>query len=186
MLHPEYPIRTERLLLRPLDVTTDVDAAHAYQSDEDVCRYIPYSPRTRDQVADRLTQARSTIGGPGQVINVALEVAATGELIGDVVLFFHSAEHRAGEVGYVIDPRHHGNGYATEAVRALLALAFDGLDLHRVVGRIDARNGASAAVLRRAGFRQEAHLRENEWFKGEWTDEVVFAILADEWRSRRP
>lgn len=185
MLHPEYPIRTERLLLRPLDPATDVDAAHTYQSDADVCRYIPYTPRTREQVTERLINARSTIDEPGQVMSLALELAATGELIGDVVLMFHSAEHRSGEVGYVLNPEHQGNGYATEAVRALLALAFDGLDLHRVVGRIDARNDASAGVLRRAGMRQEAHLRENEWFKGEWTDEVVFAILADEWRGRR-
>ncbi|HEV7206439.1 MAG TPA: GNAT family protein [Jatrophihabitans sp.] len=183
MLHPEYPIRTERLLLRPLDPAADVDACLEYQSDEEVCRYIPYTPSNREQVIERLERAVSVIDEPGQVFNLAVVLADTGELIGDVVLFFHSAEHRSGEVGYVINPRFQGNGYATEVTRALLTLAFDGLDLHRVVGRIDARNAASAAVLRRVGMRQEAHLRENEWFKGEWGDEVVFAILADEWRA---
>ena len=65
----------------------------------------------------------------------------------------------------------------------MLQLGFDGLGLHRIIGRLDARNAPSAAVLQRIGMRQEAHLRENESFKGEWTDELDFAILASEWRS---
>jgi RimJ/RimL family protein N-acetyltransferase len=117
------------------------------------------------------------------VLSLAVVEKQTGTLVGDVVLFWHSAEHRGGEIGYVINPDHTGRGYATEAARALLALAFDGLDLHRVVGRIDSRNTPSAAVLRRLGMRQEAVLVENEWFKGEWTTEIDFAILAAEWRA---
>jgi RimJ/RimL family protein N-acetyltransferase len=187
VLNPEYPIETSRLLLRPLDPATDIDALHAYQSDVEVCRYIPYFPRSRDEVAERLRdpeKIRSTLTAAGQAIDLAVVLRATGELIGDILLFWHSAEHRGGELGYVINPAFAGNGYATEAGRAMLALAFDGLDLHRVVGRVDARNGASAAVLTNLGMRQEAHLRENEFFKGEWSDEIDFAILADDWRAR--
>jgi RimJ/RimL family protein N-acetyltransferase len=186
MLNPSYPIETERLLLRPLDPRGDVDAVHAYQSREDVCRYIPYFPRNRQQVADRLAdrdRTRSTLDAEGQAINVAVVVRESGALIGDVMLFWKSAEHRGGEIGYVLNPDHAGNGYATEACRALLSLAFDDLDLHRVIGRIDARNASSAAVLRRLGMRQEAVLVENEFFKGEWTTEIDFAILAAEWRT---
>ena len=65
-------------------------------------------------------------------------------------------------------------------------LAFGLLGLHRVFGRTDARNVASAALMRRLGMRQEAHLRENEIFKGAWGDELVFAVLEDEWNARRP
>jgi RimJ/RimL family protein N-acetyltransferase len=186
VLKPDYPIETDRLLLRPLDPATDVDAVLAYQSRPDVCRYIPYEPRTREQLAERLADParnRSTLEEPGQVLSLAVVEKQTGTLVGDVVLFWHSAEHRGGEIGYVINPDHTGRGYATEAAGALLALAFDGLDLHRVVGRIDSRNTPSAAVLRRLGMRQEAVLVENEWFKGEWTTEIDFAILAAEWRA---
>jgi RimJ/RimL family protein N-acetyltransferase len=187
VLKPDYPIRTERLLLRPLDPLTDVDAVHAYQSRPDVCRYIPYEPRSRDEVAQRLADReknRSTLEEPGQVLWLAVVRRDTGQLIGDVILIWHSAEHRSGEIGYVLHPDHHGHGFVTEACRALLELAFDGLDLHRVIGRIDERNAASAAVLRRLGMRQEAVLVENEWFKGEWSTEIDFAILDREWRSR--
>ncbi|MDT4923655.1 MAG: hypothetical protein QOG01_1368 [Pseudonocardiales bacterium] len=185
MLEPNYPIETDRLLLRPLDAATDVDAVHAYQSRADVCRYIPYLPRTRDEVAERLAsdRTRSTIKAEGDVLNVAVVVRETGELIGDVILVWRSAEHRSGEIGYVFNPEQHGRGYATEACGTLLTLAFDGLDLHRVIARIDDRNAPSAAVLRRIGMRQEAVLVENEWFKGEWTTEVDFAMLAVEWRA---
>lgn len=185
MLKPDYPIETERLLLRPLDPATDIDALHAYQSREEVCRYIPYPPLTRAQVAGRLADPKRTsptIEEPGQFVNLAVVVRETGTVIGDVILIYTSAEHRTAEIGYAFNPDHYGHGYATESGRALLRLAFEDMDLHRVVGRIDVRNVASAAVLRRLGMRQEAVLVENEWFKGEWSTEVDFAILAAEWR----
>ncbi len=109
----------------------------------------------------------------------------TGELIGDVMLMWESEEHRLCEIGYVVHPDHAGRGYASEAAGALLALAFDTFEMHRVRARVDKRNPASAGVLRRIGMRQEAELRQNEWFKGEWSDEQDFAILEDEWRTAR-
>ena len=183
-LHPDYPIRTERLLLRPI-TPADVEALHAYQSLPDNVRFVPYEPRSRDQLAALFESGRftSAIDEPPGVISLGVEVRDTGVLVADIVLMWHSAEHRAGEVGYISNPDHAGNGYVTEAVRELLRLGFDGLGLHRIVARLDARNTPSAAVARRLGMRQEAHLRENEWFKGEWTDEIVYAILEDEWRS---
>ena len=77
--------------------------------------------------------------------------------------------------------RHQGNGYATEAARPLLDWAFGDLALHRVIGRTEARNTGSARVLEKLGMRREAHLVENEWVKGEWQSELVYAILDREW-----
>jgi RimJ/RimL family protein N-acetyltransferase len=181
-----YPISTERLLLRPF-TPDDVDDVFAYQSREDVCRYIPYPPRTREQVAERIAPlyARSTIGDPGQGVLLPVQLRSAGRVIGDVMLHWISREHGTGEIGYVFNPDYAGHGYATEAARALLRLGFADLGLRRIVARTDARNTASAAVLRRVGMRQEAHLVENEWFKGGWSDELDFAILAREWMSRR-
>ena len=98
-----------------------------------------------------------------------------------MVLFFHSREHSSGEIGYVFHPDVGGHGYASEACSGVLALAFDQLGLHRVTARLDSRNEASARVAVRLGMRQEAHFVRNELFKGEWSDELVFAMLADEW-----
>lgn len=181
-LRPEYPVRTGRLLLRPLTVD-DADALLAYRSQPDVCRYVPFEPMDREVIAERLaTQwATTALTDEGQALTLGIELAGTGELVGDVVLFWHSRRHRGGEVGYILNPDFAGRGYATEAAAEMLRLGFGELGLHRVIARIDERNQASANVARRLGMRQEARLVHNELFKGEWRTELDFAMLADEW-----
>jgi len=181
-LAPEYPVRSPRLSLRPLSAA-DTTALLAYRSRADVCRYVPFTPMDTAIIAERLgtAWARTSLNDEGQNLTLGVEVTDTGELVGDVVLMWHSREHRGGEIGYVLNPESSGHGYATEAVRRLLGLAFDDLGLHRVIARVDARNDASARLARRLGMRQEAYLVRNEWFKGEWTDELDFALLEEEW-----
>lgn len=181
-LRPTYPIRTQRLRLRPLGLT-DLDALLAYRGRADVCRYLPFEPITPELLRVRLTSdlARTELSDEGQALTLGVELADSGALVGDVVLFLRSIEHRGGELGYVFAPEYAGQGYATEAAAAVLALAFDGLGLHRVIARLDARNTSSARLATRLGLRQEAHLVQNERFKGEWSDELVFALLAQEW-----
>jgi RimJ/RimL family protein N-acetyltransferase len=181
-LAPEYPVRSPRLSLRPLSAA-DTTALLAYRSRADVCRYVPFTPMDTAIIAERLgtAWARASLNDEGQNLTLGVEVTDTGELVGDVVLMWHSREHRGGEIGYVLNPEFGGHGYATEAVRRLLGLAFDDLGLHRVIARVDARNDASARLARRLGMRQEAYLVRNEWFKDEWTDELDFALLEEEW-----
>jgi RimJ/RimL family protein N-acetyltransferase len=184
-VRPVYPLRTERLLLRPF-AATDFDALLAIQSRADVARYLYWDPRTAAEVREALDlKTRCTaIVAEGDKLSLAAELRSTGELIGDCNLHWVSAEHRQGEIGFVFHPDHHGRGYATEAAAALLALAFDALRVHRVIGRLEARNAASARVLERLGMRKEAELVENEYVKGEWQSEVVYALLDREWASR--
>ncbi|MFE7197957.1 GNAT family N-acetyltransferase [Microbacterium oxydans] len=181
---PEYPIVTERVLLRPI-APSDAVAMHAYKSDPDAVRYVPYPPLQFADVEERIatTWANTRFAAEGDAVCLAVEERDTGSLIGDVVLFWRSETDRSGEVGYIFDPRATGRGYATEAVHALLALGFDGLGLHRVVARMDERNVSSARVAERLGFRREARLVESEWFKGEWTTLLVYALLEHEWRE---
>jgi RimJ/RimL family protein N-acetyltransferase len=185
MLRPDYPITTERLLLRPV-LESDAAAMHAYKSREDVCRYLPHDVLSLEQVIERTRTlyATTTLEDEGQSLTLAVIERASGAMVGDVILFWRSREHRAGEVGYAFDPAFHGRGYAVEATAAMLGLAFDGLGLHRIVGRLDARNTASARVLEKLGMRREAHFVSNEYLKGEWTDELVYALLAEEWQAR--
>jgi RimJ/RimL family protein N-acetyltransferase len=179
----DYPIQTERLVLRPL-TPADVDAVHAYQSNEVVCRFVPFEPRSREVIADRIDNVlKSQMSTEGEAISIGFENRETGRLMGDIVLFWRSNEHKGGEIGWAIHPDYQGLGYAREAAAAVLGLAFDLFEFHRVVARIDVRNDASIALAKRLGMRQEAHLIENEWFKGGWGDEYDFAILAREWRA---
>ncbi|WP_215545643.1 GNAT family N-acetyltransferase [Amycolatopsis sp. CA-230715] len=187
MLKIDEPLRTERLVLRPF-ADGDLDALHAIHSREDVTRYLYLEPRDRVECAEALEKrvAGTSITEPGQALAIAVVLAETGEVIGDLYFEWLSEEHRRAEIGFVFHPDHYGRGYATEAARELLRLGFDCLGLHRVIGRCDARNIASATVLGKLGLREEARLRENEFVKGEWVDELVFAILDREWRARQP
>jgi RimJ/RimL family protein N-acetyltransferase len=140
---------------------------------------------TREGITERLTGqwARTELTGEGQSLTLGAEVSQTGELAGDIVLFWHSEEHAGGEIGYVFNPSLGGRGYATEAVTMMLRLGFEELGMHRIIARIDERNDPSVRLARRVGMRQEARLVENEFFKGEWSTELDFAILAAEWHA---
>lgn len=183
-LAPDYPILTDRLLLRPIDAEADLLLIQAYRSIPELCRYVPFSPGTPEELAERLAdpeRVRSVIEAEGQVISLVMERRNTGEVIGDLVLFWHSDRDRHAEVGYVLHPDHEGHGYATEATRALLGLAFDDAGAHRVSAQLDERNTASARLLERLGFRHEATFIDGEWFKDEWSTLLVYAILDREW-----
>jgi len=181
---PPWPVETERLVLRPFE-PGDLEALHAIHSDEAGARYLYNEPRTLDEVRDLLERkiAGARIDGEGQWLAAAATSKQAGELVGDISLLWASEEHGQGEIGFIVHPAHRGRGYATEAARPLIDFAFETLGLHRVVGRLEARNAGSARVLEKLGMRREAHLIENEWVKGEWQSELVYAVLDREWRS---
>jgi len=180
---PDWPLRTDRLLLRPFEAD-DLDALHAIHSDEAVVRWLYNDPRTLNETRELLERkiAGAALHAEGDWLGAAMTLRDTGELVGDLSLCWASETHRQGELGFVVHPLHQGRGYATEASRPMLAFAFEELGLHRVVGRLEPRNTGSARVLEKLGMRREAHLVENEWVKGEWQSELVYALLAREWR----
>jgi RimJ/RimL family protein N-acetyltransferase len=147
---PDWPIRTDRLVLRPF-CDGDLDALCEIHADESVARWLYNEPRTRAQVVEllKLKVAGATVHAPGEWLSAAVEASETGELVGDVDLLWASEQHRSGELGFIVHPRHQGKGYATEAARPLLDWAFGSLALHRVIGRAEAR-GASSARAREA------------------------------------
>jgi RimJ/RimL family protein N-acetyltransferase len=185
MLTPVYPMLAERLALRPF-APSDFDALYAIQSRDDVTRYLYWGPRSHDEVREALVarMRESVLAAEGQSLSMAITLRDGGALIGTTNLDWVSATHRQGEIGFILHPDHQGRGYAGEAAAVLLRLGFEDLGLHRIVGRCDGRNTGSARVMERLGLRQEAHLRENEIVKGEWCDELVYAMLASEWKER--
>src|SRR5918995_4503833 len=178
------PLESERLFLRPF-TADDFDALFAIHSRSDVARWLYWGPRNEDEVRATLEKkiASSTLVNDDDFLSFAVVLKSSSEVIGDGSLFLLSAEHRQGEIGFIFHPDHHGHGYATETARLLLQLAFDEFGLHRVIGRLEPRNAASARLLERLGMRQEALFVENEFVKGEWQSEAVYAILDREWRS---
>jgi RimJ/RimL family protein N-acetyltransferase len=184
------PLVTERLVLR-LMTLEDVDDVYAYQSRADVCRYLLFEPRTRDEVVEKVTKHSQAVTLAADHDYLALAVTlrgpdgAEGPLIGDSYFSITSVEHLRGEIGWALHPDYVHRGYAAEAAAAVLDLAFATLGLHRVYAELDVRNDASVALCRRLGMRAEAHFVQDMMFKGEWADTGIYALLADEWSSRR-
>ena len=164
------------------------DAAEfvAYRSDAAVARYqswdAPYPPEGGERLVRQMIAAHPDT--PGQWFQFAVALRATWQLIGDCAAVPHADDPRQCEIGFTIAARYQGHGYATEAVRLLVGYLF-ARGKHRVTASCDGRNAASAAVLERLGMRREGHLRQSTWAKGEWTDDLLYAGLHEEWHTGR-
>jgi RimJ/RimL family protein N-acetyltransferase len=122
---------------------------------------------------------------PDTWFQLALTHRASDQLIGDCGIHFSSSEPWQAEVGITVARSHHRQGYASEAVHHLLQFLFTALGKHRIFASVDPRNSAAIALFSRVGMRKEGHFVESLWWKGEWVDDVVFAILDREWRARQ-
>jgi RimJ/RimL family protein N-acetyltransferase len=184
-LRPAYPIRSERLVLRPF-APSDFDAVLDMQTRPEVVRYLMWDVMDRDGVVAFLDRRlrQTAIDGDDTAIVLAATIPPSDRVIGEFMLRLSSARHRQGEIGWSLHPDAQGHGYATEAARALLRLAFDGLGLHRVVADADPRNTGSLRIMERLGMRHEALYREAFFLKGEWVDETHYGILEAEWRAQ--
>lgn len=172
-------LATARLRVDALQVS-DAEALFACRADPAAARYQGWCP------AD-LVAARDFIDAQPQQpssgwFQRAIRLQETSLLIGDLGVCLPEDPRGSVEFGVSIAPAHQGHGYSSEAVRALFAFVFVQLGSHRVHASVDPRNLASMALLRALGMRQEAHHRESLWFKGEWVDDVIFAMLDHEWR----
>ncbi|ARC55561.1 Spermidine N(1)-acetyltransferase [Frondihabitans sp. 762G35] len=186
MLVEASAILTERLLLRPLTID-DLDDVLVYQSDPEVLRYMLWPARdraaAREHLERRVDLVRLAHDGDGLVLAVETQ-ESPGCVIGEVNVSLTSVADRQAEVGWIVAPEFQGRGYAFEAASRILQLCFEDLGSHRVHARLDPRNAASVALCRRLGMREEAHFVEDLFFKGEWADTGVYAILEAEWRAR--
>jgi RimJ/RimL family protein N-acetyltransferase len=181
---PIYPIETARLRIRPF-APDDLGPLIALYQIPEVLRFLYSDLRSDAEMAKVLEQrqAMTALKAPDDKLVLALELKESGTLIGEVVLVWLSEAHRSAEIGFILHPDFHGRGLAFEATMPLLRFAFEEMDCHRIIGRCDGRNAASARLMEKLGMRREAHFVENEFVKGEWTDELVYALRATAWRD---
>ena len=155
-------LATERLFVRPF-VASDANALVAYRSDPDVARY-------QDWDTFSLEDARALIANEGAWSQLAVVRAADGVLVGDVGI--HIENDRA-EIGFTFAPQYQGQGYATEAVTAVLEWLRSG-KIHQVRAIIDTRNTAAIALARRLGMRLDSTKMAD--FKGAPCHEHLFLL----------
>ncbi|HEV2802616.1 MAG TPA: GNAT family protein [Pyrinomonadaceae bacterium] len=178
-------LETERLLLRRLH-EADLAPLVDYLNDPLVARYQSWESYTEEQARELIERQQNlTPGVPGRWFNFALELKATGALAGHVALCVRADEARQAEIGFTLARSFQGRGLAAEAARRVLGFAFAELGLHRVVAITDTENAPSIALLEKLGMRREGHFLQNIWFKGNWGDEYLYALLREEWLRRQ-
>jgi aminoglycoside 6'-N-acetyltransferase len=183
------PIRTERLTLRT-HRPDDLEPLRSYYGNPDVARYLPFEPWDDHLAHESLEKRLQRTGIQGDCTSLGVVAELDGRVIGDVVLWCSDDTRLRAEAGWAFHPDVAGHGYATEAVRAVLDVAFGTYRMQRVFAQLDARNTPSARLCERVGMTREALLRRDWWGKGEWSDTMVYGLLREEWEAlnagRRP
>lgn len=175
-------LTTPRLRLRFID-DGDVDAIYRLFTDPEALRYWSFEPWTERAQAEETVRDTVAAYADGSILTFAITLAASGEMIGKCRLSKFSGQNRRAEIGYILDRAHWGNGYAKEALAALVGHAFGPLDLLRIEADIDPRNRASAVVLERLHFVHEGHLRQRWIVAGEVCDTDFYGLLRQDWEQ---
>ena len=179
---PTPTLKTDRLLLRPF-TEADGDALFALQSNAHVLRYWDAPPWTERSRADQFVARCRQMAEEGTGARLAIDRVSDGAFVGWCVLSRWNPDYRSASLGYCFGEAAWGQGYATEAGRALLQWAFDTLPLNRVQAETDTRNGASGRVLEKLGFVREGTLREDCVVNSDVSDSWVYGLLRREWQA---
>jgi RimJ/RimL family protein N-acetyltransferase len=174
-------LHTARLRLRPFN-DSDANNLFALHSNAYVLRYWDTPPWSERLRAEQFIATCREIAEAGTGTRLAVDRVADGAFIGWCSLTGWNPDYRSASTGYCFDDAAWGQGFATEAARALLQWAFDTLEINRVQAETDTRNLASARVLEKLGFTREGTLREDCVVNGEVSDSWVYGLIRREWQ----
>ena len=176
------PLETADLLLRKPRMK-DAEDIYGYASDPEVARFVlwePHSSLSDTRAFVRELRRRIREGWPSSWVVVHRE---TGKVIGTIGLIWYSDENRSAELGYSFSREYWNQGYATQALRAVIDSVFSSLPLNRLEAQHDVRNPASGRVMQKCGLTQEGILRGRIMNKGEYIDTALYSILRSDWEK---
>ena len=177
----DLKINTDRLFLRPINLD-NVEAIFKYRSDAVSNKYQGWIPETTNDVKDFINDRVSAIIDLFDTWYQFVIIKKDDlKLIGDIGVHFLDKNDKQVEIGITLDKNFQGKGYATEALIQIINYLFTDLNKHRISTSIDPRNLKSIALVERLGFRKEAHFKESILIDGVWHDDLVYAILKEEW-----
>lgn len=177
-------INTERLQMRGIS-SGDAEALYKYRSDAETNQYQGWIPKTIDDAHQFLSKVAPEVNVYDTWFQFAIISKANGELIGDIGIHFFDVDRYQVEIGCTLSKDYHGKGFANEALKAMINYLFNDLNKQRITCSIDPLNQASIKMVERLGFRKEAHFKQSILIDGEWYDDVVYAILKDEWNGNQ-
>ena len=178
------PINSDRLFLRPIQME-DAESVFQYRSNAQVNQYQGWIPKTIEDVHEFITNKVSNkINLPDTWFQFVIIKKDDNELIGDIGVHFHASDTSQVEMGCTLNQEYHGKGFAFEAVQSIINYLFDVLGNRRIIASIDSRNQPSIRLIECLGFRKKAHIKENPIQNNGCADDLIYAILKDEWRPQ--
>jgi RimJ/RimL family protein N-acetyltransferase len=176
-------LESERLILRPVSIG-DAEPIFKYRSDKMANKYQGWIPEKLSDVHEFIEhRVSSELNLPDTWFQFGMIRKETLEFIGDLGIHFLPGDAFQVELGITIDQAYQGKGYATEGMREVMNFLFSRLNKHRITASIDPRNEQSIKLVERLGFRKEAYFRKSLLIDGIWSDDLVYAILEEEWNS---
>jgi ribosomal-protein-alanine N-acetyltransferase len=180
MLHLSFSIfptlATSRLLLREI-TKEDAGQILAQRTNPGIMKYLDRPPLENLEAAEVFVEKMRTDFLEHQGISWMITLQKSREAIGTIGLWrFDKPNHRA-EIGYMLLPDYWGQGFATEALKVILAYGFETLKCHSIEANVNPENEASKRLLMKLGFRQEAYFRENYFYDGKFLDSAIFCLL---------
>ena len=177
---PIPELETERLLLRPLTAEDSPELFGLY-SDEAVTRFIDIDPMQDVDQARRQVETFNALFEGGRGFRWGVFELEEQRLIG--TCGFHDWDHQRAraELSYDLAKRHWGQGYMREALQAAITFGFASMNLNRIEALVDPTDTRSKNLLFGLGFTLEGLLKDHDFLKGQYQDDLVFALLKAEW-----
>jgi len=176
---PHPTLTTARLVLRPF-ILSDAPAVQRLASDREIAANTLLIPHPYPEGA-----AEEWIRGHGEVSDnqiFAIAPNSGGEVMGAIGMHVEHF-HRRAEIGYWLGVPYWGNGYVTEAARAVVGYAFDTLGVNRVFAVHFTRNPASGRVLQKIGMLREGTMRQHVRKWDESIDVDYYGIVREDWEN---
>lgn len=175
-------IESERLAIRPI-MAEDSQAVFGYRSDKETNKYQGWIPESLAEVDAFIAKNPGTFNEQESWFQLVMTDKITNAVIGDIGVHFFGTEHLQVELGCTIKKECQQQSYAKEALKTVIEVLFRQYHKHRITASVAPENKASMQLLTSLAFRKEAHFVKSYFHNGQWEDDVVFAILAEEWDS---
>ncbi len=176
-------LTTKRLHIRAVHLD-DAPRMFEYRSVPEIAQYLSMTPQCVQDMEQIILQTARDIDIPDTWFQLVIIEKSSEQIIGDIGIHFLPNDNMQVEIGYTLDKNFHKKGYATEGVSKVIDFIFNTLNKHRITASIDPGNKNSLQLVKRLGFRKEAHFVKSLYFKGQWVDDIIYAMLSEEWEAK--
>ncbi|MHB0897663.1 MAG: GNAT family N-acetyltransferase [Spirochaetales bacterium] len=171
-------IKTKRLAIREYS-DEYLDQVFEYRSDPRIYESYTKKHETKEDLKEYLKKYITEFNQEdGYTVFIILK---NDKVIGEVAISYWDHNNEKNAIGYAVSPEYQKNGYAYEAVTAIVKYMFETMNRNRIQAGTDYNNEASIALLKKLGFKEEGHFRQAEYKNGEWRDSYLFALLKEDW-----